>query len=97
MPVSFKPKPILDIKTEVKTSKIHKIGLYLTVKELSTIIESLYETNKTGDRLLYTQLNTIMKNGSDAIKEMVNNENGDINKDMPFQPQPIPGTEECDI
>ena len=60
----------MNIKTETITTNIHKVGLYLTVEELSIIIESLYETNKVGDKKLYTELNNIMKDGIEYIKNI---------------------------
>tara|TARA_R100001594_G_C3995492_1_gene253396 strand:- start:345 stop:581 length:237 start_codon:yes stop_codon:yes gene_type:complete len=60
----------MNIKTETITTNIYKVGLYLTIEELSIIIESLYETNRVGDKELYTELNNIMKDGIEYIKNM---------------------------
>ena len=59
---------MMDIKTEQIITNVHKVGIYLSVDEISTICESLYVTNK--DDSLYGDLTKIMKDAIDAIKSI---------------------------
>ena len=57
---------MMDIKTEQVTTNVHKVGVYLSVEEISMICESLYSTDKNSS--LCSELNKIMKDAVDAIK-----------------------------
>jgi len=59
---------MMDIKTEQIITNVHKVGVYLSEKEISIILESLYSTNPTDS--LYGDLSRIMKDAVDAIKEI---------------------------
>jgi len=57
---------MMDIKTEQIITNVHKVGIYLSVGEISKLCESLYSTNPTDS--LYGDLSRIMKDAVDAIK-----------------------------